>query len=125
MTRSNNIILLLLLGLTFALQGCGVLTQKQVLKFWQKDKVIRPSKTFRYDIKEPVRKPLSPARVKSLRLKSPVAVYGKTSRLSSRQYYSASGYVCRILDRSGREIVCAVSGRWKRAPVILANSRLR
>ncbi|MCK5917833.1 MAG: hypothetical protein KAG34_05380 [Cocleimonas sp.] len=68
---------------------------------------------------------LSSARVKSLRLGRPnsnVISGKKNNSLSSKRYYSANGNICRMIDATGSEVACAVSGRWRESPSILANS---
>jgi hypothetical protein len=75
---------------------------------------------FNYDYREPARKPLSNARVKSLRLGLPRVK--KNNAVSSRQYYSANGNVCHTLDAHGSEVACAVSGRWHTSPSVLSNA---
>ncbi|HFC91449.1 MAG TPA: hypothetical protein ENJ51_01405 [Leucothrix mucor] len=80
---------------------------------------------FNYSYKEPARKVLSNARVKSLRLGRPSSSLThnkKNNSLSSRQYYSANGNICHTIDATGSEIACAVSGRWRESSPILANS---
>ncbi len=105
-----------------SLQGCSLWKRDQLFNFWQKKEIVLPTKHFNYSYQEPKRKILSSARVRSLKLKSPHLSRQQRSDYLPRQYYSANGNICRRIDPSGSEIVCAVSGRWKSSPPILANS---
>ena len=81
--------------------------------------------SFNYSYQEPARKSLSNARVKSLRLGRPSSniIKNKVKKsLSSKRYYSANGNICRSIDATGLEVACAVSGRWRESPPVLANS---
>lgn len=123
-------LLILFLGLG-GLQGCSFLPFKEcnILTFYKctlesNDQIIETGK-FNYSYREPARKPLSNARVKSLRLGHPrtkVKQRKKNKIKSPTRYYSANGNVCHTLDASGSEIACAVSGRWQASPSILVNS---
>lgn len=108
------------------LQGCSFLPLKdcKLLTFYncslESEEQIIDTGKFNYDYREPVRKPLSNARAKSLRLGLPRVKKNKS--VSSRQYYSANGNVCHTLDTNGSEVACAVSGRWRTSPSVLSHS---
>ncbi|HIO91253.1 MAG TPA: hypothetical protein EYG68_00220 [Leucothrix mucor] len=125
MNKIRFITLLIVGMMILSLQGCSLWKRDQIFNFWQKKEIIPPAKNFSYNFQEPARKNLTGERIRSLRLQSP-----KLRRIdkspppeqSSKQYYSANGNVCRMIDASGAEVVCAVSGRWQASPSILANS---
>jgi hypothetical protein len=129
--RRRLITLLILFWGVGSLQGCSFLPFKEcnILTFYKctlesNDQIIETGR-FRYNYQEPARKPLSNARVKSLRLGHPrtkVKQSKKNKVISSTRYYSANGNVCHTIDASGSEIACAVSGRWQASPSILVNS---
>lgn len=124
--NKNRIITGLIVGvMILSLQGCSLWKRDQIFSFWQKEEIVLSAKNFTYSYQEPDRKNLSSERVKSLRLKSPHLLRSSRKRSSgflSREYYSANGNVCRFIDISDSEVVCAVSGKWKSSPPILANS---
>lgn len=129
--RIRRIILLIIFVGLGGLQGCSFLPLKDcnILTFYncslEDDKQIIDTGKFNYSYQEPARKPLSNARVKSLRLGRPilnVTQNKKNNLLSSKRYYSANGNICRSIDATGSEVACAVSGRWRESPSVLANS---
>jgi hypothetical protein len=126
----HTILLIIFLGFG-GLQGCSFLALKDcnILTFYncslENDEQIIDTGRFNYSYQEPRRKPLSNARVKSLRLghpKSNILPLKKNNSLSSKQYFSANGNICRTIDAAGSEVACAVSGRWRESPPVLANS---
>lgn len=130
MSRIRRIILILFLGFG-GLQGCSFLPLKNcnILTFYncslEDNEQIVDTGSFNYSYQEPARKSLSNARVKSLRLGRPSSSITKNKvkkTLSSKRYYSANGNVCRSIDATGLEVACAVSGRWRESPPVLANS---
>ena len=119
------LIVFLVLG---SLQGCSFLPLKncKLLTFYkcsfENEQQIIDTGNFNYHYQEPARKPLSSSRIKSLKLPYPIVSVTKKKELPANQYYSANGNICRIIDASGSEVICAVSGRWQASPPILANS---
>ena len=110
-----------------SLQGCSWWKNDRIFSFFQKKETIIPIKNFHYNFQEPVRKRLSQERVRSLKLIIPRARKLPIKNMntpSSRLYYSANGHLCRVIDRAGSEVVCAVSGQWKMSPRVLAGSLL-
>ena len=131
-SRIRHIILIIFFGVG-GLQGCSFLPLKDcnILTFYncslEDNEQIIDTGRFNYSYQEPARKSLSNARVKSLRLGSPRVkiTKNKLNKLlssSSKRYYSANGNICRSIDATGLEVVCAVSGRWRESPSVLANS---
>ena len=131
MNRIRHIILLIIFVGLSGLQGCSFLPLKDcnILTFYncslEDDEQIMDTGKFNYSYKEPARKVLSNARVKSLRLGRPslnIIQDKKNNSSSSRRYYSANGNICHTIDATGSEVACAVSGRWRESAPILANS---
>jgi hypothetical protein len=125
-----TILLTIFLGFG-GLQGCSFLALKDcnILTFYncslENDEQIIDTGRFNYSYQEPNRKPLSNARVKSLKLGQPklkAPFLKKNNSLPSKQYFSANGNICRTIDASGSEVACAISGRWQKSPPVLANS---
>jgi len=124
----GRIITLLITSLMMlSLQGCSWWKNDRILSFFQKKETIIPIKNFHYNFQEPVRKRLSQERVRSLKLIIPRGrglPIKNMSTASSRQYYSANGHLCRVIDTAGSEVVCAISGQWKMSPPVLVSSLL-
>jgi hypothetical protein len=123
----STTLIVVFLGLT-NLQGCSFLPFKNcnILTLYdcnfEADEQIIDTGKFSYHYQEPVRKPLSSARIKSLKLGHPKAIKSnKRSLPSSNQYYSANGNVCHTIDANGKEVACAVSGRWQTSPSVFLN----
>ena len=113
------------------LQGCSFLPFKDCnlldlyhCRFEKKQQIIDTGH-FSYHYKEPARKLLTTARVKSLKLPLPASSVKRNIPAPSNQYYSANGNICRTIDRGGSEVVCAVSGRWQASPSVFVNSHPR
>ena len=128
--KIRRIILLIIFFGLGGLQGCSFLSLKDcnILTFYNcsledEEQIIDTGK-FNYSYRDPVRKSLSNARVKSLRLGRPnrKTTQKNHNSLSSKQYYPANGNICRTIDAAGSEVACAVSGRWRESPSVLANS---
>ncbi|MCK5814017.1 MAG: hypothetical protein KAH03_07150 [Cocleimonas sp.] len=131
MTRIKGITLLIIFFGLGGLQGCSFLPFKDCNLldlshcYFEKDQQIIDTGRFNYHYKEPARKPLTTARVKSLKLPLPASSVAKNNSRAPNQYYSANGNVCRTIDRNGSEVVCAVSGRWQASPSVFLNSPLQ
>jgi len=126
-----TILVVVFLGLT-SLQGCSFLPFKNcnILKLYDcsfgTDEQIIDTGKFAYHYQEPTRKPLSSARVKSLKLGHPTPKVIKNKKnhpRPSRQYYSANGNICHSIDANGKEVACAISGRWQASPPVFLNSQ--
>lgn len=125
------ILVIVFLGLA-SLQGCSFLPFKNcnILKLYdcnfETDEQIVDTGKFAYHYQEPARRPLSSARVKSLKLGQPipkVITNKKNKRRSLNGYYSANGNICHTIDTNGKEVACAISGRWQASPSVFLNNQ--
>lgn len=117
MNKAKFITLLLAGSVIFLMQGCS---------YWKgKDEQIRPYKQFVYNFEQPRRMLLPSNKARQLQLPSAKINTRRNEVLSPHHYYSANGNICRLLNVSGSEIVCAVSGQWQSSPAVLASSLRR